>query len=139
MIRRKQGGTASAAVEFALILLPFLLIVFSMADLAHYMVVQQSLGTLTSEVARTIIITCGATSARPGQIPASCARVNPLSTEQQRDIAPMLFLGAAYPRFTFGQGNPVVITGTMSELPTLLPWWGDLLGGLQSQSSLQTY
>ncbi len=136
---RRPREPGSAAAEFALLAVPFMLIIFGMADLAHYVVVQQSLNTLTSEVARTILITCGPTSSKPGQIPYACARSNPLSTDQQRQIAPMLFLGSAHPQFAFSQGNPVVITGTMSELPTLLPWWGDLLGGLVSQTSVQTY
>lgn len=127
--------SGSAALQFALLLWPFFALIFAIVDLAHYVVVQQSLTTLTSEVGRAFIVGCG--QAAPGKIQCSCVQSGNLpSTTQQQLIAPMLFLNGARPNFTFGVRNPVTITATLSGFQTFLPWWGSIVGGLVAQTSV---
>jgi hypothetical protein len=51
-----QAGTAS--LEFALVALPFMLLMIAGVDLGRYFITQQSLHTLTSEAARLAVVNC---------------------------------------------------------------------------------
>jgi hypothetical protein len=51
-----QAGTAS--LEFALVAVPFMLVMIAGMDLGRYFITQQSLHTLTSEAARAAVVNC---------------------------------------------------------------------------------
>ena len=60
-----KDRSGSAALEFALVLWPFLALIFAIFDLGHYMMAQHELHTLAGEVARaclakTLIDACDA-------------------------------------------------------------------------------
>ena len=57
-----QAGTAS--LKFALVAIPFFLLLIAGMDLGRYFITQHSLRTLTSEAARSALVYCyGATAA----------------------------------------------------------------------------
>jgi Flp pilus assembly protein TadG len=52
------GEAGTASLEFALVALPFTLILIAGADLGRYFITQHSLRTLTSEAARATLVYC---------------------------------------------------------------------------------
>jgi Flp pilus assembly protein TadG len=48
----------AAAMEFALIAIPFLILMIAVTDLGRYFLTQHSLRTLTAEAARTVMVSC---------------------------------------------------------------------------------
>ncbi len=139
-LRKDRSG--SAALEFSFILWPFVALIFAMFDLGHYLVVQQSLGTLASEAARSMIIQCGST--HYGKLVSTCLNsYTPLTAAQQKQIAPMLFLGGASPAIHIHgisnigvPGGSFVFVASLSTFPTVLPWWGHLVGSLSASTSV---
>lgn len=132
MYPRNRSG--SAALEFAFVLWPFLALVFAIFDLGHYMLAQHELRTLAGEIARSVIINCGANNY--GSLSSSC-NANPLTTAQEQAIAPILFAGGASPAVTVTPvGGTIAVTASMSTFPTVLPWWGSLVGGLSATTNL---
>lgn len=121
-VKDRRGA---AALEFALLLWPFFAIIFAIADLGHYMMVQSQLRTLAGEIARSMMID-SACVGNNGRIlyPNKCA--NTLSTERMREIAPFTFVGNAPPDVlppTYADGR-ITISVSMKNFPTILPWWG---------------
>lgn len=128
-----KNRSGSAVLEFAFVLWPFLALIFAIFDLGHYMLAQHELRTLTAEVARAVIISC---SNSYGSLSASC-NANPLTTAQERAIAPILFAGGASPTVTVTpSGGTIAVTATMTTFPTVLPWWGNLVSGLSVTTDL---
>jgi hypothetical protein len=142
MFPRNKSG--SAALEFTFIVWPFFALIFAMFDLGHYMVAQHSLNTLASEVARSMIISCGSgNSTKPGQLDSSCT--NPLTSTQYQQIAPLLYAGSWSPVVTvtpagaggFGGGpsGSFIVTARLNGFDTVMPW-GSLLGSLSASTTL---
>jgi hypothetical protein len=139
-----KDKSGSAAVEFSFIVWPFFALIFAMFDLGHYMVAQQSLNTLASEVARSMIISCGtANTTSPGQLSSSCT--NPLSSTNYIAIAPLLFVGQWQPTVVVsgassagGSGGSFTVIASLNGFDTVLPasWWGSLVGSLTSSTTL---
>ena len=53
---RGQAGTAS--LEFALVAVPFFLLIVAVTDLGRYFITRDSLRTLTSDAARSAVVNC---------------------------------------------------------------------------------
>lgn len=51
-------GSGTASLEFALVAIPFVLLLIAGMDLGRYFITQHSLRTLTSEVTRSAVINC---------------------------------------------------------------------------------
>ncbi|MFL5289035.1 MAG: hypothetical protein ACJ8AW_50800, partial [Rhodopila sp.] len=66
----------------------------------------------------------------------SC-NATPLTRAQEQAIAPILFAGGASPTVCVTRGSDTIaVTASMSSFPTVLPWWGDLVGGLSATTNL---
>jgi hypothetical protein len=64
--RLALGGSGTSSLEFALVAVPFMLLMIAGMDLGRYFITQHSLRTLTSEAVRAMLIACyGATAACP--------------------------------------------------------------------------
>jgi Flp pilus assembly protein TadG len=132
MYPRDRSG--STALEFAFVVWPFLVLVFAIFDLGHYMMAQHELRTLVGEVARSVVISCGSNNYE--KLSASCT-ANPLTTAQEQAIAPILFAGGASPTITVTpESGTIAVTASMSTFPTILPWWDDLVGELSATTNL---
>jgi hypothetical protein len=120
---RNRSGTA--ALEFALVAVPFLFVMLGIVDLGRYLLIQHSLDTLVNETARAMIVSCG--NANYGKLTASCA--DPLSDDDRKAIAPFLYRGGHAPTHSASCGSKLpcpttgqfTITASMSSLNFLLP------------------
>src|SRR5689334_22316838 len=72
--RPALGRSGTASLEFALVAIPFVLLMIAGMDLGRYFITQHSLRTLTSEAARATLVACyGSTSASGCPLPTSGA------------------------------------------------------------------
>jgi TadE-like protein len=111
------GQAGSSSLEFALVAVPFLLLLIAGMDLGRYFITQHSLRTLTSEAARATLVACyGATGSCPlpkvnwqtveARVPfLNSALLNPLPTANQGAPDPstgvrIISVTVSYP-FTF--------------------------------------
>ncbi|MFO1029196.1 MAG: TadE/TadG family type IV pilus assembly protein [Acetobacteraceae bacterium] len=124
----------AAALEFALLLWPFFAIIFAIADLGHYMMAQSQLRTLVGEVARAAMISCAANN---GKLSSSCT-TNPITDRAKlSSIAPMTFVSGNPPTITLtASSGKIAVTASMTSIPTFLPWWGRVAGGLTATTNL---
>jgi Flp pilus assembly protein TadG len=56
--RLLTGRAGTASLEFALVALPFILLMLAGMDLGRYFITKHSLHTLTSEAARSMLVNC---------------------------------------------------------------------------------
>jgi len=104
------GRSGTAALEFALVVVPFLIVMLSVIDLGHYFVTKFSLQTLASETARAMLVKC---TSNTGAFALPCA--DPLTDAQRQHVAPLLYLGGQTPIITF----PLSAAGTLVVRATL--------------------
>jgi hypothetical protein len=104
------GRSGTAALEFALVAVPFLIVMLSVIDLGRYFATKFSLQTLASETARAMLIKC---TSNTGAFALPCA--DPLTDAQRQHIAPLLYLGGQTPIITF----PLSVAGTLVVRATL--------------------
>jgi Flp pilus assembly protein TadG len=74
-LRPALGQTGTASLEFALVALPFFLLMFAGMDLGRYFITRHSLHTLTSEAARSILVNCFNQSAQCNLLPVDKSTV----------------------------------------------------------------
>jgi hypothetical protein len=136
--RLTLGRSGTSSLEFAIVVVPFVLIIIAGMDLGRYFLTQHSLRTLTSEAVRAMLIACyGAT--------AAC----PMGSSDKAAVAakvPFLVAGSiSWP--TANQSAPNASTGerTISVTVTypftfILPAWvGQNAGSPISESTQLTY
>jgi hypothetical protein len=119
-----ENRSGTAALEFALVAVPFLFIMLGIVDLGRYLLIQHSLDTLVSETARAMIVSCG--NANYGKLTASCT--DPLNDRDRETIAPFLYRGGHAPTHSASCGTPpcpttgqFTITATMPSFTFFLP------------------
>jgi Flp pilus assembly protein TadG len=132
--RSVLGEAGAASVEFALVALPFTLILIAGADLGRYFITQHSLRTLTSEAARATLV-----CSRPGGVchpnPANTCPCQLTAALAQTVAATVPFLTAAnigwpsgLPVETAPDVNGVVTINVTASYPFtfILPAWTGL-------------
>ena len=121
MMKLDKRGTA--AMEFALVALPFLLLLFSIFDLGRYAITQQSLRTMANAGARSLMINCYAGQEIAKKSPSSCAGTLSPNTA---NVAPWL-VNDNPTLFATDTGTALLVTASDSAFTMLLPIWGTTL------------
>jgi Flp pilus assembly protein TadG len=111
----------TAAIEFGLVALPFFLIILAVFDLGRYALTVNSLETLASAWARTIIISCDTpTNAVQGTVGTCNGSGLPSPTTTQiNDIAPFLAVGGYTTTVTPSAGTSTITVTASSNFSML--------------------
>lgn len=123
-----RSGTS--ALEFALVMPLFVLLMLCIVDLGRYVLTMISLDTLVSATARALIINCGNTGANYGKLTKDCAGpIYGLTTEQKRDAAPFLYVAGQAPAVSISCGagacpatGQITVTASLPSLTFFFPW-----------------
>jgi Flp pilus assembly protein TadG len=89
VIHDRRGATA---LEFTLVLLPLLGIIFGIFDASRYALTWYSVSNLANEAMRQQIICYSPLTAKT--VPTVTCPSDPLSTDQKKTVAPALFWGS---------------------------------------------
>ncbi|MGY3697442.1 hypothetical protein ACVIGA_007522 [Bradyrhizobium sp. USDA 3240] len=126
MRRLDQRGVA--ALEFCLIAVPLLTLIFAIFDFGRYAITLQSLRTLANAGARAVMINCYSNAVIQKNSPTSCGG-DPLSTSAKQAIAPFLYAGGLTPTLSVpaAASSPIVVTASSPSFTMLMPIWGTKL------------
>jgi Flp pilus assembly protein TadG len=135
--RRVLGQSGTASLEFALVSLPFLLILIAGMDLGRYFLTQHSLRTLISVATRSALIYCYGAS-------GVCTLTTPLAQTAETKV-PFLTAGSiTWPSGLPTQTAPNPGTGVRTITVTarypftfILPVWTGLNGPITETTSMQ--
>jgi hypothetical protein len=108
--RFRLGCTGTASLEFALVAIPFLLMLIAGTDLGRYFLTQHSLRTATSTAARSMLI--------------SCYPLGPSCTSVAEQFVP--FLGTISPTVTVDAANRKIDISSQYSFTFILPAWAGL-------------
>lgn len=123
-----------AALEFALVGLPFFLLLIGIFDLGRYAITASSLDTLASMSARQVVINCFSGKVISRQSPATCTN-DPYTAAQKQAIAPFLYNGGLTPTVAIAAGAATLtVTVSQPAFTMILPIWGASLNA-PSQSA----
>jgi hypothetical protein len=131
--RCDRRGTTT--LEFALIAIPFVFLLFGTLDLGLYGVTMYSLHTLAGETARGVMINCYSADLINGQSPAGCT-ADPYTAAQKQAFAPFLYAGGLTPTIVISAGaNTLTVTASQPNFTMIMPFWGT---GLNAPSEAVT-
>jgi Flp pilus assembly protein TadG len=130
-----QAGTAS--LEFALVALPFCLLMFACMDLGRYFITRHSLHTLTSEAVRSALVNCF-------NQPAQCD-LSPTNKSTVATMVPFLVPGSIT-WVTANQSAPDAATGVRTVTVSVtypfafvLPAWTGLFSSAIAETTSLQY
>jgi hypothetical protein len=135
MILRDRRGTA--AFEFALVAVPFLLLMFSIFDLGRFAITMQSLRMLANAGARATMINCYTKQVIANKSPATCVE-DYLTVEAKQAVAPFLFAanGDKPTLNTTVAAGALKITASQPKFVMLLPIWGTTLNAPSTSTTI---
>lgn len=140
--RRRPGldCAGAASLEFALVGLAFLLILFGTLDLGRYFMTMHSLRTLTSALARATLVYCG----RTGAVYTSSCNLPAAGVDSAESQVPFLksIDFTSTPSATRSQAVAGVATITASatyNFTFVLPIFARLSGPISASTTLRTY
>src|SRR5215475_2156375 len=120
---RELDQRGVAALEFCLVAVPFLTLMFAIFDLGRYAITTQSLRALANAEARAMMIACYTPAAIAKSSPSGCTG-DYLSDAQKHAAAPYLY-GGSLPAPTLSiqvQGSALSVTASI-RFTALVPVW----------------
>jgi Flp pilus assembly protein TadG len=135
---KKLDQRGVAALEFCLVALPFLLLMFAIFDLGRYAITIQSLGTLASAGARATMIKCYTPAVIANNSPSSCTDINTyLPDAQKQDAAPFLYAGGLTPALNTAAGAAeLTVTASQPGFTMIMPIWGTALNAPSASTTV---
>jgi Flp pilus assembly protein TadG len=134
---RKLDQRGIAAFEFALVAVPFFLLMFAIFDFGRYAITVQSLRTLANAGARATMIQCYSTAAIAKTSPSGCTAVNTyLPDAQKQNAAPFLYVGGLTPTLSTAAGAAALtVTASQPGFTMIMPIWRAVLNTTPSSST----
>jgi Flp pilus assembly protein TadG len=139
MIKLNQRGTA--ALEFCLVALPFLLLMFAIFDLGRYAITMQSLRMLASAGARDVMINCYTGKVIHNGSPADCTSYSPLASDTAKQaVAPFLYGAGLAPTLAVAPlakgATALTVTASLTGFTMIMPMWGTSLNSPSASASI---
>jgi Flp pilus assembly protein TadG len=132
---RKLDNRGVASWEFALVFVPFFMLIFVIFDLGRYAITMQSLRTLAGAGARAVMINCYTPNVIARNSPSGCTG-DPLSDTAKQNAAPFLYFGGLAPSLSVtASANALNVTASQQAFTMLMPIWG---GALDAPSASTT-
>jgi hypothetical protein len=140
---RKLDQRGVAALEFCLVALPLLILMFAIFDLGRYALARQSLQTLANAGARATMV--GAvnnacyTDAVIKKDPPTCSGDPLPSGAAKQAVAPFLYsvgLGVTPTLSTTTGASAVTVTASLPGFTMIMPIWGTALNAPSASTSI---
>jgi TadE-like protein len=134
---RKLDQRGIGAMEFCLVALPLLTLMFTIFDLGRYAITVQSLRTLAGAGARAIMINCY-TDAAIKKTPPACSG-DPLPSDAAKQaVAPFLYFGGLTPTLSVPATatSPITVTASQPGFSMVMPIWGTALNAPSASTSI---
>jgi Flp pilus assembly protein TadG len=134
---RKLDQRGVAALEFCLVAVVFLTLMFTIFDLGRYVISVQSLRALANAAARTTMISdCYVKSVMQNATP-TCSG-DPLSTATKQAIAPFLYAAGLTPTISVPAtaSSPLVVTASLPNFTMVMPIWGTRLNAPSTSTKI---
>jgi hypothetical protein len=124
---RKLDQRGVAALEFCLVAVPLLTLMFAIFDLGRYAITMQSLRMLANAGARAMMIDDCYVNNVIKKISPTCSG-DPLSDARKQNFAPFLYSGGLTPTLSTTTGASVLtVTASQPHFPVMMPIWGTAL------------
>jgi Flp pilus assembly protein TadG len=134
---RKLDQRGVAALEFCFVAAPLFILMFVIFDLGLYAITMQSLRTLASAGARTVMITCYTDAAIQKTSPPACTDANLPSDAARQAVAPFLYSPALTPTLHVTVGtSALTVTASQPGFTMLTPIWGTALNAPSATASV---
>jgi hypothetical protein len=133
----KLDKRGTAALEFCLIAVAFLTLIFLVFDLARYAITEQSLRMLSNAGARKAMIdSCYVDQVRHKSTPTCSGDPIPSDAGKQA-VAPFLYAGGLTPTLAVATGaTSVTVTASEPGFAMILPLWGTALNSPSVSTSI---
>ena len=134
---RKLDQRGVAALEFCLVAVPFLTLMFAIFDFGRYVITVQSLRALANAGARiTMINNCYVNSVMQKTAP-TCSG-DPLTAAQKQAVAPFLYAAGLTPTLNVPAtaSSPLVVTASQPGFTMLMPIWGTKLNAPSTSTKI---
>jgi Flp pilus assembly protein TadG len=135
---RKLDQRGMAALEFALLAVPFFVLTLAIIDFGRYAITVQSLRTLANAGARATMLQCYSAAAIAKTSPSGCTAVNTyLPDAQKQNAAPFLYVGGLTPTLSAAAGAAALtVTASQPGFAMIVPVWGTALNAPSASTSL---
>jgi Flp pilus assembly protein TadG len=127
--RRRRAGTSS--LEFALIAIPFVLLMVAITDLGRYFATQQELRTMTSVIARSCLLL----AMKAGGGGATCFKASPVGSVGPFIDTTKLTVNSAYATNSTTGVVTVTVT-TRYPFSFMLPLWTSYSGSMSDGTKM---
>jgi Flp pilus assembly protein TadG len=134
---RKLDQRGVAALEFCLVAVPFLTLMFAIFDFGRYVITVQSLRSLANAGARTMMINDCYVSSVMHKTTPTCSG-DPLTVAQKQTVAPFLYVNGLTPTLNVPATatSPLVVTASEPNFKMLMPIWGTKLNAPSTSTKI---
>jgi len=134
---RKLDQRGVAALEFCLVAVPFLTLMFAIFDFGRYAITMQSLRALANAGARIMMINdCYVHNVMLKTAP-TCSG-DPLTVAQKQTVAPFLYAAGLTPTLNVpaAASSPLIVTASQPGFTMLMPIWGTSLNAPSASTKI---
>jgi hypothetical protein len=135
---KKLDQRGVAALEFCLVAVPLLTLMFAIFDLGRYVITVQSLRALADAGARAIMINdCYVSNVMHKNTPTCSGDPLP-SDAAKKAVAPFLYNGGLTPTLSAPAAaiTPLTVTASQPRFTMLMPIWGTTLNGPSASTKI---